>query len=285
MKFGHTFKAGIALAVTIVAAASAEAAAVSYFGNNPNANGGVIDALGAGLDPANQRNLFRNSLATSRTEAFNMTPGGGSGLTSTLGNLFSAGSGISLTASDASEFSTSRVQNNYNGAGTAWTGRFDTTANLAALPANPVSTSGWFETNRASVSIDFTTAVSAFGTFMTDVGDFRGSLRVDIFSVGGGLLWGSDLISTGVRTAQGGLAFFGYTNDTTQFNRVLFTVVQPTGVPVGQYDFVGFDDFITGTLRGTGGGGGGNVPEPTSLALVGLSLALLGCTRCRRNKA
>ena len=279
MKLGHTIKAGIALAITAAAATSVQAAAVSYFGNNPNASGGVVDAIGAGLDPANQRNLFRNSLATSQTETFNMTPAGGMGLTATIGNLFSAGSGVSLTASDISPFSTSRVQNNYNGTGGTWTGRFDTTANLATLPVIPVSTSGWFETNRASISIDFTTAVSAFGTFMTDVGDFRGSLRVDVFSVGGGLLWGSDLISAGASTVQGGLAFFGYTNDTTQFNRVLFTVVQPAGVPVGQYDFVGFDDFITGTLRSTGG----TVPEPASLALVGLSLAMLGATRRRRS--
>lgn len=278
MKLGQTLKAGIALAATVVAASAAQAAAVTYFGNNPNANGGVVDAVGAGLDPVNQRNLFRNSLLTSQSEAFNMPTGGVPGSTATLSNLFSPGSGVSMTASDVSAFTISRVQNNYNGSGSAWTGRFDTTAGLSALPVSPVSTSGWFETNRASISIDFTTAVSAFGTFFTDLGDFRGSLRFDIYSAAG-LLTGGELIASGARTAQGGLGFFGYTNDTTQFNRVLFTVVQPS-VPVGQFDFIGFDDFITGTLRSTGG----TVPEPGSLALVGLSLALLGSVNRRRNR-
>jgi len=275
MKLGHTLKASIALAVVLAAASAAQAAAVVYFGNNTTANGGVVDAVGAGLDPKNQRNLFRNSLASSQTEAFNRAPGGGPGLGTTFFNLFSAGSGISLTASDTNASTESFVENNYNSGGNTWTGRFNTTGDPAMLPAGPVSASGWFETNRRSVSIDFTSSVSAFGTFMTDVGDFDGSLMVEVFAAGG-LLYSSALIPAATRSSNGGLAFFGYTN-TTQFNRVLFTVVQPA-VPVGQFDFIGFDDFITGTLAATGG----TVPEPTSLALVGLSLALLGYSRRRK---
>jgi len=279
MKFSPTLKAGISLVFAITAASAAQATAVTYFGNNPTAGGGVVDAGGPGQDPVNQRNLFRSSLVTSQTEAFNMTPAGGPGSTATIGNLFSVGSGISMTASDVNASTTSRVQNNYNGSGSLWTGRFDTTAGLAALPGSPVSTSGWFETNRASISIDFTTAVSAFGTFLTDVGDFEGGLTVEVYA-GNGLLFSRELIPGGTRSTDGGLAFFGYTN-TTQFNRVLFSITQPSGTQPDEYDFVGFDDFITGTLRSTGG----SVPEPTSLALVGLSLALLGSVNRRRNRA
>jgi hypothetical protein len=275
MKPSLTLKAGIAVAMAAATLTTAQAAATTYFGNNPGANGGVVDAVGAGLDPVNQRNLFRSSLASSQSEAFDMSPGD----TVLLNNLFAAGSGVSLTAVGIAE-TTSRVQNNYNGTGNAWTGRFNTTGDLATLPGDPVSASGWFETNKSTISIDFGTAVSAFGTFLTDVGDFDGALTVEVFGASG-LLLRSELISAGARNSQGGLAFFGYTNNDAEFNKVLFTLAQPANTQVGQYDFVGFDDFITGPLKSTSG----TVPEPTSLALVGLSLALLGCSRRRKTTA
>lgn len=278
MKLGHTLKAGFALAAVVAAASAAQAAAVTYFGTNPNAGGGVVDA-GAGADPVNQRNRFRDSLvsASVKVESFGMP----TGLTSTVNNLFSD-SGISLSATPAANSSpiVSRVQNNYFGSvsSTTWTGRFNTTGDLTSLPVNPVSTSGWFETNKSSVEVTFGTAVSAFGTFLIDVGDFNGALTVQVFAASGRLL-SEELIPEGAGSLNGGLAFFGYTN-TTQFNRVLFSITQASGATADEYDFIGFDDFITGTLPASGG----SVPEPGSLALVGLSLALLGYSRRRQTQ-
>ena len=274
MKLGLTLKTGIALAVTVAAVTMAQAAAVDYFGNNPTANGGVIDGVGIGQYPVNQRTLFSSSLATSQTEVFDMQPVSNVG---TLNSLFGSGSGISLSATGGPAGLGGEVRRTN---GTTWHGRFNTTGDPTTPPSDgSTSTSGWFETNKSSVEVTFATAVSAFGTFLTDVGDFEGSLTVEIFAAST-LLFTDVLIPAGVRSSNGGLAFFGYTN-TTQFNRVLISITQPSGVFVDQYDFIGFDDFITGTLRAPVG----TVPEPTSLALVGLSLVLLGSARRRQLKA
>lgn len=291
MKLGHTLKAGIAVAVVLAGASAAHAAAITYFGNNPTANGGVVDA-GPGLDPVNQRNLFRNSLTSSRVENFEgrtatTNPLGGD---TTVNDVFGAASGVTLTATNPNGTNQDRTaiqQNTYGGTpgapGAGFLGRFSTTGDpSSATTLNNGSnfTGGkWWETNFTTVTIQFTTAVDAFGTFMTDLGDFNGGLSVELFS-GNTSVERIQLLSPSGGSVNGGLAFFGYTNDTSSFNRVVFSIAQGTTNP-SNFDTVGFDDFITGTLRGPIG----TISEPTSLALVGLSLALLGSVNRRRSRA
>lgn len=272
MKFMFTVKAAAVLTLAVAAMSAAQAAPVPYIASNAAAANTVSDGVGANHDPVTQRNLFKASLASFQTEAFNMAAGS----TSLLNDIFSVGSGVSLASTGIAN-TTSRVQYNPQPAGSL-TGRFTTTGD-PAVAVTSVGSSGWFETNKDTTTVQFATAVSAFGTFITDVSDFRGSLDVSIYS-GASLLYTANLITTGATgSANGGLAFLGYTNDTATFDKVVFSLNQAAGLFVGQFDFIGFDDFITGPLRAPTNG----VPEPSSIVLAALSLGLLAVSRRRRS--
>ena len=276
MKFTSSVKAGVVAVALSASAAGVHATATTYFGNYAGANGTVVNGMLAGQDPVAQRNAFRNSLASFQQESFS---GSSVGLTSQVNNLFAAASGTTLTSTqpnDPSNLTRSRIQDSAGAlTGTAgWTGRFNTTGDPQSNP--PASPGQWFETNKQTNTVQFGTAVSAFGTFITDAADFKGALSVQVFN-GTALLLTSTLFS-GAGTGNGGLAFFGYTNDATTFTSVVFTLNQQANLLPGSFDIVGFDDFLIGPLPA----GSGNAPEPSSIALSALSLGLLAFARRRK---
>jgi hypothetical protein len=158
-------------------------------------------------------------------------------------------------------------------------GRYNTTDALGG-PTN----GRWWET-RYSFSLTFTNAISAFGFYGTDFGDFDGSFELELVRAAGGTVkvpFAKPTIGTvngnpGMQTTNGWLQFFAFWDPTDTYTEVRFNISQ-IGTDINQWDVLGFDDFVVGQLLP----GGGDMPEPGSLALVGASL--LGLAAARRRK-
>jgi hypothetical protein len=237
-----------AAAAALLMLASAQAAPVVYFAENQTPAGGV------GPPPLNARNAFLSTLTGVSIEGFEGFALGSTqpltlsfaGSTGILTALLSGGSGV------------------VSGTGTA--GRFNTT------PGG----NRWFDV-ASSFAIDFSTPISAFGFYGTDIGDFNGQVTAALTDI-------NDVVTTlnignTVNGNNASLLFWGFTDAANSYKRITF------GNTAAGDDFFGFDDMIIGDrLQVVDPDPNPNpIPEPGSLALVGLSLA--GLAAMRRRKA
>jgi hypothetical protein len=258
-----TSTAACLAAAMIIASGSVQAAAVTYattqgdaagvFAGTPLASRAAFAATLTGYTSENFEGLVAN---TAPTTAQPLAILGGTG---------------SITPVSGAVGSGKVANTRLNGAG-SFPGRFNTT------PAPFTGTDGqWWETSR-SFTIAFGGSASAFGMYITDLADFRGTLDVDFCA---GLVCTnfafSSLNTVTGTLGNGALSFLGYTNDGFSFDRAVVNVRQISGIPQGQFDVIGFDDFIVGTVK--------NLPEPTSLALTGLALAAAGFAGRRTRRA
>jgi len=128
----------------------------------------------------------------------------------------------------------------------------------------PISGDNYWETG-GTFYIDFSTAISAFGFYGIDIGDFNG--QVELTYENGT----SNTVNIGNSTniAGGSVLYFGFYDTENLFTKITF------GNTAGGVDYFGFDDFTIGTREQV-------VPTPEPATMLLLGFGLLGLVGLRR---
>jgi PEP-CTERM motif len=227
--------------ILALAAFSASAAPTVFFGENQNPANAVSGA------PLTAQSSFLSNLSGVGTEVFSQASGSGSPLAVAF-----PGSSGNITAT--------------------LTGQGAVSSNVGAGRFNTSSvSSGWWEVS-GIFNITFDTAISAFGFYGTDVGDFNGQLTIALTDVND--IVTNYVVNNTINGNNGSLLFWGFIDAGNSYKRVAF------GNTASGVDFFGFDDMVIGDARQITNPG--EVPEPTSIALLGLGL--LGVVAARKRK-
>jgi hypothetical protein len=244
-----TLSATCLVALSMTAGTAAQAAPTVYFGENQNPAGLVSGA------PVTARTQFLSTLSGVSSQGFE---GFATGTSSPLSLDFTGSGGNTLNATITGA---GNIQDLSGGVG-----RFNTT------PGG----SKWWEVSGA-FTVGFASAISAFGFYGTDIGDFNGQVTLDLLDTTGGhtLL----TVQNTMNGANSSLLFWGFVDSAKSYSQITF------GNTNSGTDFFGFDDMVIGDIRQVCTANCGTVPEPTSLALVGLGLFAAGVTARKARRA
>ena len=248
------------------ACSAAQAAPVIYFGEDPS----PAEMTAASAPPAIARAAFLGQLVGGvGTETFENIPfGTGTGPTG-LALSFPGSAAITITATltgDGVVFQTPSSA-----------GRFNTTDTAAAPKFGQ-----WWQGSDV-FSIEFSTAISAFGFYGTDIGESEVGLNNTSGQITVTLTDITDVVSTitinnTVNGNDASLLFWGFVDRGNSYKKVTFGNIGRFNED-GDPDFFGFDDFVIGDLGQILPPDGNPAPEPGTLALLGLAMAGAGAAR------
>jgi hypothetical protein len=231
---------------------TAQAAPVTFSGIDNNGNANVALATTPNSDAA--RNNFFTNLVGVGTETFEtQTVGNTSPLPINFGAAGTAtllGGGIvaSVTPGTTNGFGRSRVPS--------------------------ASSSHYWEVSAGGAgnfSVGFSAPISAFGFYGIDIGDFAGTLTLELTDTLNNVT-NLAVPAAAINVADGSVLYFGFYDLSTQYTSIAFQTTTGTG------DTFAFDNFSIGSFDQVV-----PAPEPVSIAVLGTGLLGLRFVRRRRS--